>query len=332
MEKTTALKISIIGIGRLGSTLAFAISSKNLKEASIVSVSGRKDKTLADAEELLRGSAKEILFTHDNLDAAKISNCIFICTPDGEIRNTCSQIFKAGGTPAEKESGNIFSGQANASAQKNEGIKNPEELTVIHFSGSKKTDVLDSARTAGASVACMHPLKSFASARESAMTLENTLYGVTYDKNDIKAQKTLEILLRILKGRAVFVDNDKKTLYHACACIASNYLVSLMDFAADAGSEVGLDPQVFLSGLVNLSESTLLNIKKMGTKKALTGPVARGDISTIKEHIEILNSINRDDIREMYEVMGKKTAKIALENTWINDKTYNELIKILKNK
>ena len=74
---------------------------------------------------------------------------------------------------------------------------------------------------------------------------------------------------------------------------------------------------VFLSGLLNLSEGTLLNIKKLGTKKALTGPIARGDISTINEHIEIIKSLKREDIKEFYEVMGKKTAKIAYENTWI---------------
>ena len=176
----------------------------------------------------------------------------------------------------------------------------------------------------------MHPLKSFAFAGEAARTLENTLYGVTYDKNDKKIKKIIDILSKILKGRTIFVENDKKTLYHACACIASNYLVTLMDFAIDAGSEAGLDPAIFLSGLVNLSEGTLLNIKKSGTKKALTGPIARGDTGTINEHMEKIKELKRDDIKELYEVMGKKTAKIALENTWIDDKTYNELVKILK--
>ncbi|MEI7615264.1 MAG: DUF2520 domain-containing protein, partial [Actinomycetota bacterium] len=208
------------------------------------------------------------------------------------------------------------------------GIKNPAEMTVFHFSGSKKTNILDSAGKAGASVACMHPLKSFASPIEAAKTLENTLYGVTYERNDARAKKNTEILLTVLKGRNIYVENDKKTLYHACACIASNYLVTLLDFAVEVGAETGLDPEIFLSGLINLSEGTLVNIKKSGTKKALTGPIARGDISTIREHAERINTLNREDIKELYAFMGKKTAKIALENTWINDKTYNELVKI----
>ncbi|MHB1335816.1 MAG: Rossmann-like and DUF2520 domain-containing protein [Candidatus Humimicrobiaceae bacterium] len=330
MEKKTALKISIIGSGRLGSTLACAVDNANSQEVSIVSVSSRTEKTLLAAKELLGNSSKKIFFTQNNFLAAKISNCIFICTPDDEIKKTCSEIFKTSEGFNDKEENKVFSGQPEEPAKGRNNIKHPEEMIVFHFSGSKKLDVLDSAGKAGASVACMHPLKSFASACETAKTLENTLYGVTYDKKDINAKKTIDILSKILKGRTIFVENDKKTLYHACACIASNYLVSLMDFATDAGSEVGLDPRVFLSGLINLSEGTLLNVKKLGTKKALTGPIARGDISTINEHIEIIKSLNRNDIKELYEIMGKKTAKIALENTWISDKTYNELVKILK--
>jgi predicted short-subunit dehydrogenase-like oxidoreductase (DUF2520 family) len=330
MKENTALKICIIGGGRLGSALACAIDNANSKEAFIVSVSSRTDKSLNAAKDLLSKSSNKIVFTQDNIYAANKSNCIFICTPDDEIEKTCRDIFEAGKAAGDKREGNILSDQKKVQAKEDNGIIRPAEMFVIHFSGSKKTNILNSASEAGASVACMHPLKSFASPMEAAKTLENTLYGVTYDKNDPRAKKTIDILLAILKGRNIFVENDKKTLYHACACIASNYLVSLMDFAVDAGSEVELDPQIFLSGLVNLSEGTLSNIKKLGTKKALTGPIARGDLGTIGEHIETIKSLKRDDIKDLYEFMGKKTAKIALENSWIDGKTYNELIKTLE--
>jgi predicted short-subunit dehydrogenase-like oxidoreductase (DUF2520 family) len=332
MEKNAVLKICIIGSGRLGSTLASAIDNAGSKEAFIVSVSSRSDKTLSAAKELLSSSAGKIFFTHDNYRAAQKSNCIFICTPDDEIEKTCQELFKTDETAQGTKQDNGFLDRKGLTVKNNSSIMNPTEMIVIHFSGSKNTGILDSASKAGASVACMHPLKSFASPVEAVKTLEGTLYGVTYDKKDLKAKKSIEILSSLLKGRTIFVENDKKTLYHACACIASNYLVSLMDFATDAGSEVGLDPRVFLSGLVNLSEGTLLNIKKMGTKKALTGPIARGDTGTIRGHVETLKKLNRKDIKELYRVMGEKTAKIALENTWINGETYNELLSILENK
>ena len=328
-KKNIELKICIIGSGRLGRTLAFAIDKADSDEAAIVSVSSRTENSLGAAKEILANSSGEIFFTHDNLLAAQKANCIFICTPDDEIEKICREIFGAAVAVNIKDGDNVVTDSAKSLGRDN-SIKNPSQMTVFHFSGSKKTNILDLAARAGASVACMHPLKSFASPAEAVKTLENTLYGITYDRKDTRAKKNMDILLAILKGRNIFVENDNKTLYHACACIASNYLVSLMDFAADAGAEIGLDPDVFLSGLINLSEGTLANIKKLGTKKALTGPIARGDTCTIREHVEKINSLSRSDILELYTFMGGKTAKIALENTWINAETYNELVKIFK--
>ncbi len=329
MEKTFFLKISIIGAGRLGLALAYNIIKKNNPAISVVSVSSRSDSSLNNAKELLLKPGSNILFTKNNLLAAKASNCIFICTPDDQIENACMGIFKEDKNAERKNSG-CLSGNF---IQKNEaGLAdfNPENMVVIHFSGSKKTDILISAEKKGASVACMHPLKSFASVLESAETLNNTLYGITYNPADKRIKKTIDILTDFLKGRTIFVDNDKKTLYHACACIASNYLVSLMDFAVSVGEEIGLDPGIFLSGILNLSEGTMANIKKFGTKKSLTGPVARGDLGTIEEHVKSLKSLKSGQFMEIYGVMGKKTAKIAYENKWIDDKTYQKLLDILK--
>ncbi|MCE5328753.1 DUF2520 domain-containing protein [bacterium] len=329
MEKTFFLKISIIGAGRLGLTLAYSIIKKDNPAVSVVSVSSRSDKSLDTAKEILFKQDSNILFTKNNLLAASVSNCIFICTPDDEIENACRSIFEEGKN-ADTENYECLS---RGSFRKNHAKTyafNPEDMTVIHFSGSKKTDILISAEEKGASVACMHPLKSFASVLESAKTLDNTLYGVTYDPADKRIQKTIDILADFLKGRTIFVDNDKKTLYHACACIASNYLVSLMDFAVGVGKEIGLNPEAFLSGILNLSEGTMANIKKFGTKKALTGPIARGDLSTIQEHVKSLKNLKTRQFMEIYGIMGKKTAEIAFENKWIDDKTYKKLLYVLK--
>jgi len=330
MKKTSFLKVSIIGAGRLGLTLAYSIIGKNSPHVSIVSVSSCSDKSLNAAKEILFKKGQDILFTKNNLLAASISNCIFICTPDDEIEKACQSIFENG---KSKDTGNYEGLSEDFTKVENAGrdIFNPADMCVIHFSGSKKTDILSSAERKGASVACMHPLKSFASVLESVKTLENTLYGITYDARDKRIRKIIDMLTEMLRGRTIFVENNKKSLYHACACIASNYLVSLIDFAVGMGEEIGLSPEIFLSGMLNLSEGTMSNIKKFGTKKALTGPIARGDLSTIREHVKSLKNLKTREFLEIYGIMGKKTAKIAFENNWIDDKTYKELIEILKN-
>lgn len=330
MNNNLLLKISIIGAGRLGLALAYSISKKNDHAVSIVSISSRSDKSINAAKELLLKQDSNILFTKNNLLAASVSNCIFICTPDDEIENACKSIFKdeenLSKKTNKKSQGFFFEKNDNAP-----NVFNPKNMAVIHFSGSKKTDVLKSAKKEGASIACMHPLKSFASVLESSKTLENTLYGITYDSKDKKIIKIIDVLISFLKGRTVFVENNKKTLYHACACIASNYLVSLMDFVVELGEEIGLNPDIFLSGILNLSEGTMANIKKFGTKKALTGPIARGDLNTIKDHVKSLKELKTSRFMEMYGIMGKKTAEIAYKNNWINDKNYKDLLYVLKN-
>lgn len=302
--KKFPLKICIIGVGRLGTSLACIIIKKNNPQVSVISIASRSDESLNNAKDIINMPDLKILFTKNNLAAAHQANCIFICTPDDEIEKVCRELF--------------------------ENSKLHKKLFVIHFSGSKKTDVLNSAKQKGASVACMHPLKSFASVAESVKTMENTLYGVTYDRNDSEIKEVVDLLLDLLAGKHIFIENSIKPLYHACACIASNYLVSLMNFAVETGEEIGLAPEVFLKGILNLSEGTMTNIKKLGTKKALTGPIARGDISTIKEHIDNLKNLKNTELSKAYGFMGTMTAKIAFENNWIDDKTYKKLLEILK--
>jgi predicted short-subunit dehydrogenase-like oxidoreductase (DUF2520 family) len=303
-EKENELKICIIGCGRLGLTLALAISKANNPKISIVSAASRTDKSLNYAKRILNKYKENILFTKDNLLAASVSNCIFICTPDDKIQQVCEEISTR---------------------------SNLKQKSVIYFSGLKKISILDLAKKAGASVACMHPIKSFANVLQSVKTLSGTLYGITYDKEDMNIQAVINKLLNLLNGKSIYVEDNKKALYHISACIASNFLVSLIDTAIETGKLLELNPEIFLNGLLNLSEGTLKNIKKVGSKKALTGPIARGDLDTIKEHINSLKELDRNDLLLIYKCLGEKTAKIALENEWINNKIYQDLLLILNN-
>ena len=81
---------------------------------------------------------------------------------------------------------------------------------------------------------------------------------------------------------------------------------------------------------MGLVEGTVSNIKKMGAERSLTGPIARGDVGTIREHIENFNKFfNRENI-SLYKMMGRETSKIAYSNKWIDKNTERELKRILK--
>ena len=304
-NKKTNLKIAIIGAGRLGTAVGYSIMEKDLENIKIVSVSAPTKKTLDRAKKVFGELKKDILFTSDNAAAAKKANTVFICTPDDLISKACKSIYN-------KQKG-----------------ADPEK-TIIHFSGSRSLKELETARKKGDHIASMHPLKSFASIPEAIKTLKGTEYGITYI--DKKGENTTKLLVNALEGSSIFVKDDTRPVYHAAACIASNYLVTLIDYAVYINEKIGIKPEESIRGLMSLIEGTIDNIKKMGTKKSLTGPIARGDTGTIEDHLKIFEKVLDKKDTEIYRLMGIKTAEIARENNWIDAGTYNKLLKLLKNK
>src|SRR4030066_171243 len=147
----------------------------------------------------------------------------------------------------------------------------------------------------------------------------------TPDNSSKKSREIAEKLVKCLGGETIFVDDNKKPLYHAAACVASNYLVTLLDYAVKIHQKIGINPQDSLKGLMNLAEGTLENIKRMGTAKSLTGPIARGDTGTIKEHMESFKKFFTDEEMLIYRIMGIETAKIAYRNKWLKEKILKEL-------
>lgn len=304
-NKKTNLKIAIIGAGRLGTAIGYSIIEKNLKNIKIVSISTPTKKTLDRAKKIFGELKENILFTNDNSAAAEKANTIFICTPDDMISKACESIYnKQKGTDLDK--------------------------TIIHFSGSRSLKELKTARKKGDHIASMHPLKSFASIPEAIKTLKGTEYGITYI--DKKGGNITKLLVDTLEGSSIFVEDDVRPVYHAAACIASNYLVTLIDYAVYINEKIGIKPEESTRGLMSLIEGTIDNIKKMGTKKSLTGPIARGDIGTIKDHLKIFEKVLDKKDTEIYRIMGIKTAEIARGNNWIDEGIYNKLLKLLKNK
>jgi predicted short-subunit dehydrogenase-like oxidoreductase (DUF2520 family) len=302
-DADNTINIAIIGAGRVGSTIAGYLVKKNLKKLKITAISSKTKKSLSRSQETIKGDKQDILFTLNNIEAVKRANCLLLCTPDDLIEPVCNDIFSHDKI------------QAN-------------DYMAIHLSGSKKINVLAEASKKGASVGCMHPIKSFASSQESIKSLGGTTYGLTFQT--IKEEETLKRLVKALNGKHIIIENDSKPLYHAITCIASNYLVSLIDYSLSMADKIKIPLPDILEPILKLSEGTIDNIKKMGSKKSLTGPIARGDASTIRAHIEsIRQHMGLEDLK-IYKALGRHTSKIARNNKWLDEDKYFELMEILK--
>jgi predicted short-subunit dehydrogenase-like oxidoreductase (DUF2520 family) len=150
---------------------------------------------------------------------------------------------------------------------------------VFHCSGALASDKLAAARAGGAHVASLHPIRSFADTEAVAAGFAGTFCGVEGD------QQALDVLLPALAaigGRAVQIDPSAKTVYHAAAVFASNYLVTVIDAALRAYQAAGVPEAVARELARPLALESMENAFRLGAAPALTGPVARGDMATVQ--------------------------------------------------
>ncbi|MBB5605609.1 MULTISPECIES: Rossmann-like and DUF2520 domain-containing protein [unclassified Janthinobacterium] len=149
---------------------------------------------------------------------------------------------------------------------------------VFHCSGALASTALLAATQAGASVASVHPIRSFADPAQVAASFEGTFCGI---EGDAQALAVLNPALTAIGARPVPIDPAAKTLYHAAAVFASNYLVTVLDAALRAYQAAGIPEPVARELAQPLVTEAVANVFRLGAAPALSGPIARGDMATV---------------------------------------------------
>lgn len=150
---------------------------------------------------------------------------------------------------------------------------------IFHCSGALASSQMRSAIAAGAHVASVHPVRSFADPAAVAAQFDGTFCGVE------GAPEALALLLPALTAigaQPVTIDAAAKTVYHAAAVFASNYLVTVLDAALRAYQAAGIPEPVARRMAQPLASESMANVFRLGAAAALSGPVARGDMATVE--------------------------------------------------
>lgn len=175
---------------------------------------------------------------------------------------------------------------------------------ICHCSGSLSSAVLSGIEEAGAYGYSIHPMFPFKSRETEYEDLKQALFTV---EGDFAHMDRMEKLLKKCGNPVVRIQKEDKPAYHAAAVFASNLVVGLMRQSVMLLEKCGFDGKEALCALKPLAMSNLSNIFEVGPDQALTGPVERHDMDTVRKHLKVLNQ----DETETYKALTKEIVKIA---------------------
>ncbi|MEP6525836.1 MAG: Rossmann-like and DUF2520 domain-containing protein [Nocardioidaceae bacterium] len=264
-------RIGVVGAGRVGAVLAAALRAAGHE---IAAVGGESAASLTRVETLLPG-----IPVLKPSAVAKASDVLLLTVPDDSLGNVVRML---------SASGAIRAGQY-----------------VVHTSGRHGTNILQPAADRGALVLAMHPAMTFTGTDLDLDRLAGCVFGVTGDRG---LRLFAESLVADLKGRVVWIEESDRALYHAALAHGANHLVTLVTQAMDLLRATGAeDPAATLRPLLT---AALDNALTYGDA-ALTGPIVRGDIRTVRAHLVQLRRISPETL-ESYVAMGRATANHAV--------------------
>ncbi len=157
----------------------------------------------------------------------------------------------------------------------------------VHFSGAEDSSLLRSLKKRDALTASFHIMQTFPS--KKVFPVKGSFTCIETDNK--VAEKFLYSLAHQLKLLPFSLKAEDKKYYHASGVFASNFLIGNMFKAVSLLKSSGINENESLKLLNPIVRSSIKNVYRFGIEKALSGPVERGDIDTIKKHVEALKKL-----------------------------------------
>ncbi len=268
------MKVTIIGAGVLGTSLGVLLRRAGHEIAAISSLNRRS------AQEAVAHIGQGEVIGDPGL-AALGADVVILAVPDKAIATVAIEVAAGG------------------------ALK--RDAAVVHLAGGLPSGILSGVRAAGGHRGAMHPLQSFADIEAAVRMLPDTFFFL---EGDEPAVETMRALVVALEGRPVCIEAKDKALYHAGAAVASNFLVTLMEFAVTLLGKAGVPRDTALEALLPLIKGTVANLESVGLPNALTGPIARGDLGTIRRHLRALEAMP-SEMGKLYRHLARKTIEVA---------------------
>ncbi|MDH7497783.1 MAG: DUF2520 domain-containing protein [Syntrophomonadaceae bacterium] len=285
-------KVGIIGAGVVGTAVGVILHRQGWEITGVYDVRPESTAHLAAKVGARRaGSPTEV---------ARSADVVFVTTSDSAIQEVVSVVGREGG---------FRPGQV-----------------VVHMSGALSSAVLGAARDAGAIVLSVHPLQSFASVERAVSNLPGSVFSI---EGDERGYEDARRIVEALGGEYFFISAAAKPLYHAAACVVSNYLVTVIDLGLGLMEAAGIPRRQALKAVLPLVQGTVANIAAVGIPAALTGPIARGDAATVQTHLAAMQDLYPQAL-PLYALLGEHTAQVAEAKGTIDAQMRRHLQELLR--
>lgn len=221
---------------------------------------------------------------------------VFLAVPDGAIEAVADELASLGDAPGG--------------------------CIALHLSGARPAGVLRSLSARGYAVGSLHPLQSVADPAIGAGRLSGSCF--TFEGDEGARDAALEIV-EAAGGRMLEVEARAKPRYHAACVFASNYIVACAAVAVRLLSEAaGITPEQARRALGPLWRGAVRNLDELGLPGALTGPIARGDASTVAGHLAALD----EETGRLYRRLGLEAVSLGRQ-LGLSAEAADELEKLL---
>jgi predicted short-subunit dehydrogenase-like oxidoreductase (DUF2520 family) len=172
----------------------------------------------------------------------------------------------------------------------------------FHFSGAVGSAVLEPLTASGAALGSLHPLRAF-----TGLPQDDWREAFVAIEGEPSAEDAAEAICRRIGARPHRIPAAGKPLYHLAATLAAGGSASLLSLAARAWSDAGLDEQEGRVALAGLAATAVEAVGRLPFEEALTGPVARRDVSTIRLHSVALSG--RPELAAVYALLAGETLR-----------------------
>ena len=283
------MKIGFIGAGKVGFSLGKYLSVNGM------TLSGYFSRSRSSAEEAA-GFTDSAVFDSPG-ELLKESDVIFITVPDDTISSVFSQL-------------------------KGRGISGK---TICHCSGAMTAnEAFGELSSLGAYGCSIHPLFPVSSRYESYKELKDAFFCL---EGDTEAVETWKELFTGFGNPVRVISGDTKKEYHAACAISSNLVCALAAESIGLMEKCGFSEEEALAALSPLAVANIKKVFSAGPVNALTGPVERCDISTVKKHLDCLPE---GPGKEMYRAVSLRLTDTAAKKH--PDTDYSEMRAVLSGK